>query len=53
VDKKDRDRKRNLKKMDVESCERKRVQGAINYRCKCAKIFVFAAEGGEKLKGEE
>jgi hypothetical protein len=29
------------------------VQGVINYRGTDAKIFVFAVEGGEKLKGEE
>jgi hypothetical protein len=48
-----RGREREIKEMGVESSERIRVLGVINYSCTKVKKNVFGAGGGEYMKGEE
>jgi len=48
-----RGREGQIKGMGVESGERRRVQGVINYSSTNWKKNVFGAEGGEKMKGKE
>jgi hypothetical protein len=46
-------REREIKEMRIESGERRRVQGVINYSGTNGEKKLFGVEGGKKFEGKE